>query len=293
MAAPYAKRVSSGTRKFSFGRRCGRFERRSMSFTPIWKACLPTREAIRKAARTDILSRFRSLIDGIEKGGENGERKRKRYLRSLPVNPFAAPGAPLDAQWTFVSSQSEAPVVATSSYGTTLAEARRSRKDIYDLVPKRPQWPLTGRGGIYATAIEDSGAVPASASRPLQPSRKRGSPGSLSWKWSSCWRLSASCLHRGAARDNRADESPGGDASARPQDHAQAHRRLLRRQGRVPALAPGAFQAKGYLRAIPRDPVNGNKAEWKTVLAKEGGVSDVRSLSNERGAPNGTPYTDW
>ena len=42
----------------------------------------------------------------------------------------------------------------------------------------------------------------------------------------------------------------------------------------------------------PRDPVNGNKAEWKTVLAKEGGVSDVRSLSNERGA-NGTPYADW
>ena len=40
------------------------------------------------------------------------------------------------------------------------------------------------------------------------------------------------------------------------------------------------------------DPVNGNKAEWKAVLAKEGGVSDVRSLSNERGA-NGTPYADW
>jgi general secretion pathway protein G len=49
---------------------------------------------------------------------------------------------------------------------------------------------------------------------------------------------------------------------------------------------------QGYLRAIPRDPVNGNKAEWKAVLAKEGGISDVRSLSNERGA-NGTPYADW
>jgi general secretion pathway protein G len=49
---------------------------------------------------------------------------------------------------------------------------------------------------------------------------------------------------------------------------------------------------QGYLRAIPRDPVNGNKAEWKTVLAKEGGISDVHSLSNERGA-NGTPYADW
>ena len=76
------------------------------------------------------------LVDGIEKGGENGERKRKRYLRSLPANPFATPGAPLDAQWTFVSSQSEAPVVATSSYGTTLAEAQTIKKDIYDLHSK-------------------------------------------------------------------------------------------------------------------------------------------------------------
>jgi general secretion pathway protein G len=76
------------------------------------------------------------LIDGIEKGGGNGERKRKRYLRSLPVNPFATPGAPLDAQWIFVSSQSEAPVVATSSYGTTLAEAQTIKKDIYDLHAK-------------------------------------------------------------------------------------------------------------------------------------------------------------
>jgi general secretion pathway protein G len=76
------------------------------------------------------------LIDGVEKGGENGERKRKRYLRSLPVNPFAWAGAPLDAQWTFVSFQSEAPVVATSSYGTTLAEAQTIKKDIYDLHAK-------------------------------------------------------------------------------------------------------------------------------------------------------------
>jgi general secretion pathway protein G len=76
------------------------------------------------------------LVDGIDKGGENGQRKRKRYLRSLPVNPFAAPGAPLDAQWKFVSSQSEAPVVATSSYGTTLAEVQTIKKDIYDLHPK-------------------------------------------------------------------------------------------------------------------------------------------------------------
>ena len=53
-----------------------------------------------------------------------------------------------------------------------------------------------------------------------------------------------------------------------------------------------ALVTQGYLRAIPRDPVNGNKAEWKAVLAKEGGISDVRSLSNERGT-NGTPYADW
>lgn len=49
---------------------------------------------------------------------------------------------------------------------------------------------------------------------------------------------------------------------------------------------------QGYLRAIPRDPVNSNKAEWKAVLAKEGGISDVHSLSNERSA-NGTPYANW
>jgi len=49
---------------------------------------------------------------------------------------------------------------------------------------------------------------------------------------------------------------------------------------------------QGYLRAIPRDPVNANKAEWKTIFAKEGGISDLHSLSNERGT-NGTPYADW
>jgi len=49
---------------------------------------------------------------------------------------------------------------------------------------------------------------------------------------------------------------------------------------------------QGYLRAIPRDPVNGNKAEWKTIFAKEGGISDLHSLSNER-STNGSPYADW
>ncbi len=49
---------------------------------------------------------------------------------------------------------------------------------------------------------------------------------------------------------------------------------------------------QGYLRAVPRDPVNGNRAEWKTVVAKDGGISDVHSLSKERGT-NGISYADW
>ncbi len=73
------------------------------------------------------------LVDGVEVSTETGERKRKRYLRSLPVNPFAPSGTPLEVQWTFVSFQSEAPVVATSSYGATLAETQTLKKDIYDL----------------------------------------------------------------------------------------------------------------------------------------------------------------
>jgi general secretion pathway protein G len=43
------------------------------------------------------------LVDGVEKP----DRQRKKYLRSLPVNPFAPPGTPFEAQWSFVSSQSE------------------------------------------------------------------------------------------------------------------------------------------------------------------------------------------
>jgi len=84
------------------------------------------------------------LVDGVEKSTESGERKRKRYLRSLPVNPFAPSGAPLDAQWTFVSYQSEAPVVASSSYGMTLAETQTSKKDIYDLHAKTAAIALDG-----------------------------------------------------------------------------------------------------------------------------------------------------
>jgi general secretion pathway protein G len=93
------------------------------------------------------------LVDGIEKpggavapgttGGRRGRRmgehqavgvrEKKRYLRALPRNPFAPPGAPFEAQWTFVSYQHEAPQIASSSYGTTLAEAQKGKADIYDL----------------------------------------------------------------------------------------------------------------------------------------------------------------
>ena len=53
-----------------------------------------------------------------------------------------------------------------------------------------------------------------------------------------------------------------------------------------------ALVDQGYLRALPPDPVNGNKAEWKVVMDKEGGVSDVHSLSTSRGT-NGIPYSNW
>jgi general secretion pathway protein G len=82
------------------------------------------------------------LIDGVEKIA--GDGKRRRYLRSLPRNPFARAGAPFEAQWTFVSYQREAPVIASSSYGMTLAEAQKSEKDIYDLHPVTPEVALDG-----------------------------------------------------------------------------------------------------------------------------------------------------
>jgi general secretion pathway protein G len=53
-----------------------------------------------------------------------------------------------------------------------------------------------------------------------------------------------------------------------------------------------ALAGEGYLRAVPGDPVNANKPEWRTVTAKEGGISDIHSLSHERGA-NGVPYSEW
>jgi general secretion pathway protein G len=53
-----------------------------------------------------------------------------------------------------------------------------------------------------------------------------------------------------------------------------------------------ALVDQGYLRAVPGDPVNAGKPDWKTVPAKDGGISDVHSLSNDRGA-NGVPYSEW
>jgi len=53
-----------------------------------------------------------------------------------------------------------------------------------------------------------------------------------------------------------------------------------------------ALAEQGYLRAIPGDPVNAGRPQWKTVPAKEGGISDIHSFSNERGT-NGVPYSQW
>jgi general secretion pathway protein G len=49
---------------------------------------------------------------------------------------------------------------------------------------------------------------------------------------------------------------------------------------------------QGYMRSIPADPVNANRVEWKAVTTREGGISDVHSLSGARGS-NGTPYSEW
>lgn len=113
------------------------------------------RETLR-TVRTAI-DRFHADVDGKSGGGkgsaaisENGyplslqvlvngagataDKIRKRYLRSVPVNPFASASTPIEAQWTFVSSQREGAFIASSSYGATLAEAQTmQQKDIYDL----------------------------------------------------------------------------------------------------------------------------------------------------------------
>ncbi len=71
------------------------------------------------------------LVEGVVNSGK--AKKRKVYLRSLPVNPFVPAGTAFEAQWTFVSYELEPPAVASSSYGATLAETQKTTKDIYDL----------------------------------------------------------------------------------------------------------------------------------------------------------------
>lgn len=71
--------------------------------------------------------------DALAGARTTGDKKKKRYLRALPKNPFAPPRTPLEAQWTFVSYLHERPLIASSSYGRTLAEARETQSDIYDL----------------------------------------------------------------------------------------------------------------------------------------------------------------
>ncbi|KAI93692.1 general secretion pathway protein GspG [Rhodomicrobium udaipurense JA643] len=84
-----------------------------------------------------------TLVDGSEKAA-NGPKK--RYLRSLPVNPFAPAGTPFQAQWTFVSYQRGDAGITSSSYGTTLAEVQTvsGDKDIYDLHAKTDGIALDG-----------------------------------------------------------------------------------------------------------------------------------------------------
>jgi len=85
---------------------------------------------------------LQALVEGVEQKPE--DKKRKRYLRSLPVNPFVPASTPFEAQWTFVSYQREAPLIASSSYGATLAETQKGQKDIYDLHAVTPETALDG-----------------------------------------------------------------------------------------------------------------------------------------------------
>lgn len=52
---------------------------------------------------------------------------------------------------------------------------------------------------------------------------------------------------------------------------------------------------KGYLRAIPKDPITNSNTTWVIVPPpnpEENGVYDVKSGSNEISL-SGTPYSDW
>jgi general secretion pathway protein G len=85
---------------------------------------------------------LQTLVDGVERPDKKGEFR--RYLRALPVNPFAPRDAALDKQWRFESSAPPASGLLTSSYGQTLAEAGRKENDIYDLHPITPATALDG-----------------------------------------------------------------------------------------------------------------------------------------------------
>jgi general secretion pathway protein G len=99
----------------------------------VEKAAPPDKLAGNRLTGGDGLGSEDRLTAADRPAGRPGEKKKKRYLRSLPQNPFAPAGTPFEEQWTFVGYLREAPLLASSSYGTTLAEARKSRQDIYDL----------------------------------------------------------------------------------------------------------------------------------------------------------------
>lgn len=49
---------------------------------------------------------------------------------------------------------------------------------------------------------------------------------------------------------------------------------------------------EGYLRAVPADPLLSGSKEWNEVADKEGGISDIKSRSTEKGS-NEVPYAEW
>jgi general secretion pathway protein G len=109
--------------------------------------------ASRQASESGYPLSLQTLVDGVEieaaetapqSGAPPAAGKLKRYLRSLPVNPFAPPGTPLEKQWTIAGYQREAPRIATSSYGLTLAEANEAQGGIYDLHAVTPEIALDG-----------------------------------------------------------------------------------------------------------------------------------------------------
>ena len=63
-------------------------------------------------------------------------------------------------------------------------------------------------------------------------------------------------------------------------------------KGAFPALAPGACDAGLSPGNSPRSGQCATRRSGKRCLAKEGGISDVHSLSEEKGS-NGIPYSKW